>query len=228
MGEPLKELTDVNLQDIRMGIPSAPANIPTTWTPHPEDHHMYNAERTRYIINRDWEEVMLHSNMRTFDYSNILPMRGPIVAGVSITHRPRPNFGPQLEFGDDCKSIRPRCPTCTEMDTLAFAGMDAISNTDRDRMEIMVQHLRRRVQHCGWQAARADKLAYNWHREGNNAYLMMHHFNMAHIEADKMRRQQPPISRPPPRVTIPDPYQSPPDGKAASTPAVTVTRITQV
>ena len=174
-------------------------------------------------------------------------LEGLIVGGVSLTHRPRPNFGPQLEFGDDCKSIRPRCPTCTELDSLAFAGMDAIVNIDRDRRETMVQHLRRRVQHCGWQAARADKLAFNWHREGNNAYLMMHHFNMAHIEADRRRQLQPPISKPTPRVKgpseiterltyrrgrdsdNPEVYQTTtPEVQSASTPAVTVTRITQV
>ena len=148
-------------------------------------------------------------------------------------------------FCEDCKSIRPRCPTCTELDSLAFAGMDAIINIDRDRT--MVQHLRRRVQHCGLQAARADKLAFNWHREGNNAYLMMHHFNMAHIEADRRRQLQPPISKPTPRVKGPseiterltyrrgrdnegpEVYQtSTPEGQSAATPAVTVTRITQV
>ena len=145
-------------------------------------------------MNHNWEQIILTSNMRSFDYSNILPQRGPLVGGVTISHRPKNNFGPQLEFGDDCKSIRPKCPTCTEMDTLSFSGMEAIANTDRDRREIMVQHLRRRVQRCGWQAARADKVAYNWHREGNNAYLILHHFNMAHIEADKRRHQQPPIS----------------------------------
>ena len=94
----------------------------------------------------------------------------------------------------------------------------------------MVQHLRKRVQHCGWQAVRADKVAYNWHREGNNAYLILHHFNMAHIEADKRMRQQPPISKPTPRVqglTIPDPYQSSSETHQSATPSVTVTRVTQ-
>ena len=149
MGEALKELTgDLNLEDIRMGIPSAPDHIPNSWTPHPEDHQMYTAERTRFTMNRHWEQVMLTSNMRTFDYTNILPQRGPIVGGVSITHRPKPNFGPPLEFGEDCKSICPRCPTCTELDTLAFAGMDAIANVDKDRREVMVQHMRRTT-HAG-------------------------------------------------------------------------------
>ena len=149
MGDTLQELTDVNLQDIRMGIPSVPDHIPASWTPHPEDLQMYTAERTRFVMNRHWEQLMLTSNMRTFDYSNILPSRGPIVAGISLTHRPRANFGPDLQFGDKCKSIRPKCPTCSELDALAFAGMDAITNIDRDRREIMVQHLRKRVQRCG-------------------------------------------------------------------------------
>ena len=145
MGDPLQDLSEVHLQDIRMGIPSIPDHVPTSWTPHPEDHQMYTAERTRCVINRHWEQMMLTSNMRSFDYSNILPARGPIVAGISLTHRPRENFGPELEFGDECKSIRPRCPTCSELDTLAFAGMDAITRIDRDRRETMVQHLRKRV-----------------------------------------------------------------------------------
>ena len=61
--------------------------------------------------------------------------------------------------------------------------------------------------------------------------MMMHHFNMAHIEADRRRQLQPPIHRPPPRVqgpAPPDTHQTAPEGQSASTPAVTVTRITQV
>ena len=60
----------------------------------------------------------------------------------------------------------------------------------------MVEHLRRRVQLCGSQAAAADKMAYDWHSEGNKAFLVMHHFNMAHIEASRRERQQPPIGPP--------------------------------
>ena len=59
----------------------------------------------------------------------------------------------------------------------------------------------------------------------------MHHFNMPHTEADRRRQLQPPIHRPPPRVqgpAPPDTHQTAPEGQSASTPAVTVTRITQV
>ena len=192
---------------------------------------MHSAERTRFVINRQWAQLMLHSNMQSFDYSNILPARGPIVAGISLTHRPRENFGPQLEFGDECKSIRPKCPTCSEIDALAFAGMDAITKVDKERRETMVHHLRKRVQHCGFQAARADHFAYSWHREGNNASMVMHHFHMANMEADKRKLLQPPVHRPPPRIQSPPPAdinQTTSGAQPSSTPSVTVTMVTQV
>ena len=228
MGDNVQDISEVPFQNIEMGIPSIPDHIPTSWTPHPEDIQLYTAERARYTINRFTEQMMLTPQMRSFDYSNILPARGPIVAGISLTHRPRENFGPRLAFGQECKSLRPWCPTCSELDALAFSGMDAITRVDRERKETMVQHLRKRVQHCGYQAARADQLAYSWHREGNNASMMMHHFNMAHLEADRRRQLQPPIDRPP-RVQAPplsEPHQAPSEAPA-STPAVTVTKITQ-
>ena len=231
MGEPFKDLSEVHLQDKRMGIPSVPDHVPTSWTPHPENHQMHSAERTRFSMNSQWAQIMLHSNMQSFDYSNILPARGPIVVGISLTHRPMENFGLQLEFGDECKSMRPKCPTCSEIDALSFAGMDAITKVDKERRELMMHHLRKRVQHCGFQAARADHFAYSWHREGNNASMVMHHFHMANIEADRRKQLQPPVHRPPPRVPSPPPadINHPTSGTLpSSTPSVTVTMVTQV
>ena len=75
----------------------------------------------------------------------------------------------------------------------------------------------------------------------------MHHFNMAHIEADRRRQLQPPISKPTPMVKGPSEiterltfrrnrdndsqevyHTTTPEVQSGSTPAVTVTRITQV
>ena len=199
MGDQLRELRgDLNLDDIQAGTSPAQDHTTNIWTPQPDNHQMFLTERTRFNMNRHYDQVMqlTASNMGSFDYTNIIPQRGPIAGGVSITHRSGPNLGPPIKFGDDCKSIRPKCHTCTELDTLAFAGMDAITKVDRERRELMIQHLRRRIQHCGSQADQASQLAFNWHREGNNASLMMVHFNMAHLEADRRMNQQPPISKP--------------------------------
>ena len=60
MGDQLKEITgesDLHLQDLRMGIMATPGNIPASWTPHPEEHQMYSAERTRFTMNRHWEQL---------------------------------------------------------------------------------------------------------------------------------------------------------------------------
>ena len=183
--------------DLRMGIQSTPGNVPNSWTPHPDEYQLFAAERTKFSMNRQWDQIMLSSNMRTFDFSNVLPQNGPISGGVTLTHRLLPRYGPQLQFGEDCEGLRPRCPTCVELDNTSFGGMAAIYNLQKERREIMVEHLRRRVQHCGSQAAAADKMAYDWHSEGNKAFLVMHHFNMAHIEASRRERQQPPIGTPP-------------------------------
>ena len=169
---------------------------------------MHSAERTKFSMNSQWADIMLHSNLQTFDYSNILPVRGPIVAGISLTHRPLANFGPELEYGDECKSMRPNCPTCSEIDALCFAGMDAIQKVDKNKRDLLVNHLRKRVQHCGYQAARADHFAFSWHREGNNASMIMHHFHMANIETERRRQVQPPVHRPPPIVVSPPPVNS--------------------
>ena len=95
----------------------------------------------------------------------------------------------------------------------------------------MVHHLRKRVQHCGFQASRADNIAYNWHREGNNASMVMHHFHMANVEVDRRKQLQQPIHKPPPRVRgppSPDMNQTTPENNPASTPAVTGTMVPQV
>ena len=188
MAEQRRELTgEHSLLDLRMGRPYSPSNpnhIANSWTPTPDEYQLFAAERARFSMNRHWEQFsMLSSNMRTFDYSNILPQTGSISGGVTLTHRPRPRYGPQLQFGEDCKTVRPRCPTCTDVDYISFGGMDAMYSLEKERREIMIEHLRRRVQHCGWQAAGADRLAYDWHREGNSASLVMHHFKIAHISS---------------------------------------------
>ena len=231
MAEPFRDLSEVHFNDIRLGIPSIPDHIPTSWTPNPEHYQMHSAERTRFSINSHWADIMLHSNLQTFDYSNILPVRGPIVAGISLTHRPLKNFGPELEFGDECKSMRPNCPTCSEIDALCFAGMDAIQKVDKDKRDLLVNHLKKRVQHCGYQAARADHLAFSWHREGNNASMVMHHLHMANIETERRRQLQPPIHRPHPIVVSPPPAEANQPTSApfpSTTPSMTFTMVTQV
>ena len=212
MGDLLEQLLgDPDFNDIRMGIPAVPDHIPESWFgPHPAEFQMYTTERTQFAMNRHWAQLTLAS--RPSDYSNVIPPTGPIVGGATLTHRTQPpqNHGP-LEFGDDCRVVRPRCPTCTELDSLSFAGMESIVHVTQERREIMLQHLRNRVLHYGWQAARADKLAFNWHREGNNAYLFLHHFNMAHSEAKRQDQQQPPIQPPqaPAQPTAPEPIPPP-------------------
>ena len=229
MAEPFRDLSEVHFNDIRLGIPSIPDHIPTSWTPNPEHHQMHSAERTRFSMNSKWADIMLHSNLQTFDYSNIVPIRGPIVAGISLTHRPMANFGPELEFGEECKSMRPNCPTCSEIDTLCFAGMDAIQKVSKEKRDLLVAHLRKRVQHCGYQAARADHFGYSWHKEGNNASMVLHHFHMANLETERRKQLQPPVHRPPPIVISPPPAEThhPPTASFSSAPpSMTFTMVT--
>merc|ERR1711884_80207 len=180
-------------------------------------------------MNSKWADIMLHSNLQTFDYSNIVPIRGPIVAGISLTHRPMANFGPELEFGEECKSMRPNCPTCSEIDTLCFAGMDAIQKVSKEKRDLLVAHLRKRVQHCGYQAARADHFGYSWHKEGNNASMVLHHFHMANLETERRKQLQPPVHRPPPIVVSPPPAETNHPNTASfssATPSMTFTMVT--
>ena len=103
--------------------------------------------------------------------------------------------------------------------------MDAMYSLEKERREIMIEHLRRRVQHCGWQAASADRLAYDWHREGNSASLVMHHFKIAHIEACRREQQQPPVGTPPPVLQKETSYPSSTEDQPAAANSVTLTKI---
>ena len=123
-----REITgEHSLLDIRMGRPYSPTDpnhIPNSWTPTPDEYQLFAAERARFSMNRHWEQFgMISPNMRAFDYSNILPQTGSISGGVTLTHRPMPRYGPQLQFGEDCKTVRPRCPTCTNVDYISFGGI---------------------------------------------------------------------------------------------------------
>ena len=220
--------------DLRMGrpySPTDPSHVPDSWTPTPDEYQLFAAERARFSMTRHWDQYgIISPNVRSFDYSNILPQTGPISGGVTLTHRPMPKYGPQLQFGEDCKTVRPRCPTCVNVDYVSYNGMDAVYGLERERREIMIEHLRRRVQHCGWQAAGADRLAYDWHREGNSASLVMHHFKIAHIEACRREQRQPPVGTPP--VGTPPPmlhketsYTSSTEDQPTATSSVTVTKV---
>ena len=150
-----REITgEHSLLDIRMGRPYSPTDpnhIPNSWTPTPDEYQLFAAERARFSMNRHWEQFgMISPNMRAFDYSNILPQTGSISGGVTLTHRPMPRYGPQLQFGEDCKTVRPRCPTCVNVDYISFGGMDAVYSLEREKREIMIEHLRVVVFTCGY------------------------------------------------------------------------------
>ena len=70
-------------------------------------------------------------------------------------------------------------------------------------------------------------MAYDWHREGNSASLVMHHFKMAHIEACRREQQQPPIGTPPPILQKESNHSSSAEGQPAAANAVTLTKIVQ-
>ena len=93
----------------------------------------------------------------------------------------------------------------------------------------MIEHLRRRVQHCGRQAAGADRLAYDWHREGNSASIVMHHFKIAHIEACRREQRQPPVGTPPPPMLPRETsYPSSTEDQPSTTNSVTLTKFNQI
>ena len=234
MDEHRRELTgEHSLMDLRMGrpySPTDPSHVPDSWTPTPDEYQLFAAERARFSMTRHWDQYgMISPNVRSFDYSNILPQTGPISGGVTLTHRPMPRYGPQLQFGEDCKTVRPRCPTCVKVDHVSYNGMDTVYGLERERREIMIEHLRRRVQHCGRQAAGADRLAYDWHREGNSASIVMHHFKIAHIEACRREQRQPPVGTPPPPMLPRETsYPSSTEDQPSTTNSVTLTKFDQI
>ena len=232
MDEHRRELTgEHSLMDLRMGrpySPTDPSHVPDSWTPTPDEYQLFATERARFSMTRHWDQYgIISPNVRSFDYSNILPQTGPISGGVTLTHRPMPKYGPQLQFGEDCKTVRPRCPTCVKVDYVSYNGMDTVYGLERERREIMIEHLRRRVQHCGRQAAGADRLAYDWHREGNSASIVMHHFKIAHIEACRREQRQPPVGTPPPMLHKETSYPSSTEDQPAATNSVTLTKVDQ-